>query len=125
METVKAENGVGLAAPQVDKHLRIIIVETDDGTKAFVNPKIVSRSIKMVESQEGCLSIPGVHGMVKRHKNVKVRAKTREGKSIRLKTTGLPSIIFQHEIDHLDGILFIDRAYKVQEMTPELEGQII
>lgn len=124
-ETMKVENGVGLAAPQVGKHLRIIIVETDSGPEAFVNPKIVSRSFGMTDSQEGCLSIPGVFGWVKRHKNIKLRAKDRNGTPINMKVKGFPAIIFQHEVDHLDGVLFIDRAHKVEEITPEVEGNLI
>lgn len=125
LETMKVENGVGLAAPQVGEHLRIIIVETANGPEAFVNPKIVSRSFAMTDSQEGCLSIPGVFGWVKRHKSIKLRALDRHGKAVNMKVKGFPAIIFQHEIDHLDGILFIDRAHKVEEITPEVEGNLI
>lgn len=119
IETMNHEKGVGLAGPQVGKHLRIIIAETKDGSKAFVNPKIIARSEKMVDSQEGCLSIPGVFGIVKRHDTVKVKAKDRNGDPVRLKTDGLLSVIFQHEIDHLDGILFIDKAEKIIEGEAE------
>lgn len=115
METMKKENGVGIAAPQIGQHLRLIIAETEEGPRAFVNPKIISTSNRMIESEEGCLSVPGVYGIVKRHKNVKVKAKDRLGNPLRLKAGGLLSVIFQHEIDHLDGILFIDRAEKIIE----------
>ena len=119
IDTMKDENGVGLAAPQVGTHLRIIIAETKQGPEAFINPKIIARSDAMVDSQEGCLSIPGVFGIVKRHNSVKVKAKNRHGEPIRLKTDGLLSVIFQHEIDHLDGILFIDKAEKIIEGEAE------
>ena len=115
IETMKKEDGVGLAAPQIGKHVRIIIAETGEGPEAFVNPKIISTSDRMMDSEEGCLSVPGVYGIVKRHKTVKVKAKDRHGQPVRLKASGLLSVIFQHEIDHLDGILFIDKAHKIVE----------
>lgn len=110
MDTMVEENGVGIAAPQVGEHLRIIIVETPHGVQAFINPEITSRSVRMVSSIEGCLSVPGISGAVKRHSSVKVKAKNRQGEMVEIKANGLQAIIFQHEIDHLDGILFIDRA---------------
>lgn len=114
-ETMKIENGVGLAAPQIGKHIRLIIADTKEGAKAFINPKIISTSTKIVEGEEGCLSIPGVFGIVDRHKTVKIKAKDRHGNPVRMKAGGLLSVIFQHEIDHLDGILFIDKAKKIVE----------
>lgn len=111
--TMIEENGVGIAAPQVGVHERIIIVETPTGIIPYVNPEITSRSVRMVASIEGCLSVPGVSGVVKRHSSVKVKAKTRNGEDVEVKANGLLAIIFQHEIDHLDGVLFIDRATKL------------
>lgn len=125
LKTMKTEKGVGLAAPQIGKNIRLIIVETKKGVEAFINPKIVSSSKKMVPSQEGCLSIPGILGMVRRHKSIKVHAKNRDGEKVSMKVDELPSIIFQHEIDHLDGILFIDKAYEITESTPETESKLI
>lgn len=113
VETMIVENGVGIAAPQVGVHERIIIAETAQGPQAFVNPEIISRSVRMVASVEGCLSVPGVAGTVKRHSSVKVKAMTRSGEDITLKANGLLAIIFQHEIDHLDGILFVDKATNI------------
>lgn len=113
MVTMQVEDGVGLAAPQVGAHLRLIVAETPHGNMAFINPVITSRSVRLVNSTEGCLSVPGMSGTVKRHSSVKVTAQDRTGKMIELKANGLLSIIFQHEIDHLDGVLFIDRADKV------------
>lgn len=110
-ETMEKENGVGIAAPQVGVHDRVIIVDMEEGgPTAFINPEITQRSFKMVDSEEGCLSVPGEWGMVKRHRAVDVKAKTEDGKTVTFKADGLPAIIFQHEIDHLDGILFIDRV---------------
>ncbi|MDA0207791.1 MAG: peptide deformylase [bacterium] len=115
MISMKEENGVGLAAPQIGKHIRLIIAETPTGPAAFINPKIISVSDQIVDSEEGCLSVPGVFGLVKRHKSVKVKAKNRHGEPIRMKATGLLSVIFQHEIDHLNGVLFIDKAFRIIE----------
>ncbi len=109
-ETMKHADGVGIAAPQVGVQKRVIIVQTPNGPEAFVNPKIVSSSLRKVESEEGCLSVPGVFGIVKRHQKVKVKALDRHGKKQLRKASGLEAIIFQHEIDHLDGVLFIDKV---------------
>lgn len=113
--TMKKENGVGIAAPQVGVHERVIIAETDEGPKAFINPEIIERSFKMVNSEEGCLSVPGIWGIVKRHRSVSVKALDENGETVEMKANGLLSIIFQHEIDHLDGVLFIDRAEELRE----------
>ncbi len=113
--TMKLENGVGLAAPQIGQPIRLIIAQTENGNEAFINPKIVATSMRMVESEEGCLSIPGVWGIVTRHRSVKVTAFNAKGEPIEIEAKGLLSIIFQHEIDHLDGILFIDRAHTLKE----------
>lgn len=115
MVTMIDENGVGIAAPQVGICRRIIIVEAPSGVVAYINPEITSRSIRTVASVEGCLSVPGVSGVVKRHSSVKVKAKNRDGEEVEVKANGLLAIIFQHEIDHLDGILFIDRATKLNK----------
>lgn len=123
--TMKLENGVGLAATQIGKHIRLIIAETDLGPEAFFNPEIVKASEKMINSDEGCLSVPGIFGVVRRHKHVKVRAMDQEGNNIEIKTGGLLAIIFQHEIDHLNGILFIDRAISTHKITPEKADSII
>ncbi len=113
IETMKVEDGVGIAAPQVGAHLRLIIAETPRGNEAFINPVITSRSVRLVNSVEGCLSVPGMSGTVKRNSSVKVTAKNRLGEVVEVKANGLLAIIFQHEIDHLDGVLFIDRAEKL------------
>ena len=117
LETMVAENGVGIAAPQVGVHERVIIAETDEGPQAFFNPEITERSFKMVDSEEGCLSVPGKWGFVKRHRGVTVTATNAKGESVTMKADGLLSIIFQHEIDHLDGVLFIDRAESISHVA--------
>ncbi len=108
-ETMTEENGIGIAAPQVGVHERVIVVDTGNGAHAFFNPEITERSFKMVDSEEGCLSVPGVWGIVKRHRSVTVKALDETGADVTMKLDGLQAIVFQHEIDHLDGILFIDR----------------
>jgi peptide deformylase len=112
IETMKLENGVGIAAPQVGVNERVIIVEGGRGPEAFVNPKIVGKSFGKTDSEEGCLSVPGVFGIVKRHKKVKVEAFDKTGVKRVMDVHGFPAIIFQHEIDHLDGILFVDKVVK-------------
>ncbi len=124
-ETMIKENGVGLAAPQVGNHIRLIVCETPKGNRAFFNPVIVEKSDKIVDSEEGCLSVPNVYGIVKRHKRVQVQALDENGSPITIKTGGLLAIIFQHEIDHLDGVLFIDRAFSLHDLTKEKSESIL
>lgn len=124
VESMKEENGIGIAAPQVGVSKRIIIVDysgrgdEESDPRVYVNPRITSRSTRTVDSEEGCLSVPGIWGILKRHKKVHVKALDREGKKVTLKADGLLSIIFQHEVDHLDGILFIDKVEKITK-TPD------
>jgi len=108
---MKEDNGIGIASPQVGVHDRIIVVDLDDtGPTVFVNPKIVSRSLSKISFEEGCLSVPGIYGMVERHKKVKVKARTIDGLPVTLELKNIMAVVFQHEIDHLDGILFIDKV---------------
>jgi peptide deformylase len=86
-----------------------------------VNPEITRRSSEMISASEGCLSIPGYVGDVERHVAVTVRGLNRRGQPVRLKARGWTARIFQHEIDHLDGVLFIDRAERVWRLEPEAE----
>lgn len=134
IETMRAANGVGLAGPQVNQQLRLTVVETmpkfdDDGEviegsrelHVLINPKIVSTSRKMVDGIEGCLSIPGWVGEVARHQSIRVRALDRQGKKIRLRLSGWTARIVQHEIDHLDGTLYIDRLTAAENLWREEE----
>lgn len=116
-ETMAEENGVGIAAPQIGVHDRVIIVEINGTPTAYINPEITERSFSTVKSEEGCLSVPGCWGIVKRHRSVTVKATLEDGSQVQIKAQGLESIIFQHEIDHLDGVLFIDRAEKIQKAS--------
>jgi peptide deformylase len=103
-----AANGVGLAAPQLGILQRIIVYDTGDSFHAIVNPKILQRKGSQI-GLEGCLSIPGLQGDVERAAEVVVKGTDQFGKPVRVRGEGLTSRVLQHEIDHLDGILFIDR----------------
>jgi peptide deformylase len=123
IETMRAAPGVGLAAPQVGVSERVIVIEfaeedeeTDQDAPpkkkklyALVNPEIVWASDELVEGTEGCLSIPGWAGDVMRHEAIVVKGVNRSGQRIKVKVDNWLARIFQHEIDHLDGILYTDR----------------
>ena len=109
-ETMRAADGVGLAAPQVGILRRIAVIETEPGKLIeLINPKIIAMAGEQ-EGSEGCLSLPGQFGMVKRPKYVTVRATDRFGKEFEMNGTDLLARAFCHEIEHLDGKLFIDSA---------------
>ncbi len=113
IETMHAENGIGIAAPQIGIHKCVIIVDVGSNQpQAFFNPKIISKSFSKIESEEGCLSVPGVFGIVKRHRSVTVTAQNIDGATQTFRAEGLLAIVFQHEIDHLNGILFIDKVLR-------------
>jgi peptide deformylase len=107
-------NAVGLAAPQVGRNERIIVVLMRQGPVPFINPVIEKVSDAIMTEEEGCFSVPGVWGYVERAKKVMVTALDRHGRLVTFDCKGLEATVFQHEIDHLDGILFID---KVKEIT--------
>ncbi|MEM4408084.1 MAG: peptide deformylase [Candidatus Caldarchaeum sp.] len=102
-------NGIGLAAPQVGVSQRVIVIAPDRQAIALVNPSILSASGEQV-GDEGCLSLPALYGTVVRAKTVTVEGLDERGKTVRYILSGLSARVVQHEIDHLDGILFIDRA---------------
>ena len=113
-ETMYSADGVGLAAPQVGVLRRLIVIDVGDGLIKLVNPEIISSSGEEVDA-EGCLSIPDVRGEVKRPHSVIVRALNEKGEEIETPGTGLLARALCHEIDHLDGILFIDKVIKYLE----------
>lgn len=134
VETMLDAPGVGLAAPQVAVSQRVIVVRLPDDEDSveeygkdagklfvFVNPEIIKKSKEMVEGSEACLSIPGYAGEVERHESVTIKGQDRDGKPQRVKATGWLARVFQHEIDHLDGRLYIDIASKIWEIKPEDE----
>ena len=109
-ETMHAAQGIGLAAPQVGRAERIAVVDVEGGKQplALINPEIVSLSSRTEKSEEGCLSIPDVFGDVERPESTVVRALDRDGRMIEITASGLLARCLQHEIDHLNGKLFID-----------------
>ncbi|PIR67075.1 MAG: peptide deformylase [Parcubacteria group bacterium CG10_big_fil_rev_8_21_14_0_10_36_14] len=109
---IKKAGGVGLAAVQIGTLKRIILVEIDGNIGAYINPKITKRSLKKIAIEEGCLSVPGKNGYVKRSQKITVKTLNEQGDMIKLDLKNIPSIIFQHEIDHLNGVLFIDKLIK-------------
>jgi len=106
---MRAANGVGLAAPQLGILQRIFVYDAGDGFQAIINPKILGRKGEQI-GVEGCLSIPGLQGDVTRAEEVVVKGSDQFGKPVRIRGDGLTARVIQHENDHLDGVLFIDRA---------------
>lgn len=122
VDACRKANGIGLAAPQVGKSIRLCIINLEHvGLPPFalINPKIVRRSFKKIEMEEGCLSIPGIFGIVKRPESVTVKATNLDGKENKFKADGLLSRVIQHEIDHLDGILFTSKMIRQTSGKPE------
>lgn len=135
VETMLEAPGVGLAAPQVEVSQRVIVVRLPDDEESveeygdqagvlytLVNPELVRVSDEMVDGIEACLSIPGYYGNVSRHRAVTVQALDRRGKKVRVKAKDWLARVFQHEIDHLDGILYIDRATEIWRAAEEGQG---
>ena len=131
--TASASNGVGIAAPQVSESYRLLIVASRPNARypnaplmeptAIINPRIVAHSTEIVKSWEGCLSIPGIRGLVPRYQEIEVEYTSRDGQLHRQELTDFVARIFQHEYDHLDGILFLDRVETTQDMMTEQEYQ--
>lgn len=118
-ETMRAADGVGLAAPQVGRNVRILVVDVPRGEGEerdffeLLNPEIVSSS-GFQSGTEGCLSVPGFFAEVRRRREVRVSALNRKGRRFAVEASGMLSRVLQHEIDHLDGILFFDRLGKLK-----------
>ncbi|MFN9212150.1 MAG: peptide deformylase [Betaproteobacteria bacterium] len=111
-ETMYAAPGVGLAATQVDVHQRLIVIdtsETKDQLRVFINPQIVAASDELVVCEEGCLSVPGIFEEVRRPRWVRVRAQDVDGQSFDLDAEGLLAVCVQHEMDHLEGKVFVEK----------------
>ncbi len=132
-ETMRSSSGVGLAAPQVGILERVIVVETPEDEDepgsgrfyAIANPEIKRASEELLDGIEGCLSIPGYVGEVTRHETITIQGQDLRGRKIRIKAQGFLARVFQHEIDHLEGVLFIDqltasdRIWRVEEGEEE------
>ncbi|NHC33064.1 peptide deformylase [Scytonema millei] len=131
--TVKQTNGVGIAAPQVGVGDRIFIVASRPNPRyphapemeptPMINPKILARSSESVKGWEGCLSIPGIRGSVPRDRSIEVEYSDRYGKLHKQELTDFVARIFQHELDHLDGIVFLDRLETNYDIITEQEYQ--
>ncbi len=115
------ENGIGIAAPQVGNNIRVILVAKNGIPKAYINPEITKCSETKGKGEEGCLSVPEVWGIVERCKRVSVTALDRHGRRVTLDCRGIEAVCFQHEIDHLDGILFIDKVIEFTRGQEKLE----
>ena len=117
-ETMYAAPGVGLAATQVDVHLRVIVIDVSDAKdqlRVFVNPEIVGASDDSKVYEEGCLSVPGVYEEVERPDRVRVRAQDEHGEVFEVDADGLLAVCLQHEIDHLDGRVFVQYLSRLKQ----------
>ncbi|OGE73871.1 MAG: peptide deformylase [Candidatus Doudnabacteria bacterium RIFCSPLOWO2_02_FULL_42_9] len=122
IETCRAANGIGLAAPQIGKSIRLCVINLEHmGMPPFalVNPKITKKSWRKIEMEEGCLSIPGIYGIVKRPAKITVEALNLEGEKSKFEADGLLARVIQHEVDHLDGILFTSKIIKETSGKPD------
>lgn len=135
IETMRDAPGVGLAAPQIGASLRLVVVEygeeDEEGEEispkklyVLINPEIVAASEEKEMGVEACLSIPGLVGEVERHSAILIKALNRHGKPTKVKAQGWLARIFQHEIDHLEGIVYPDRATRVWKPSKEEEATI-
>lgn len=127
-ETMYKAPGVGLAATQVDRHIRLIVIdvtEEKNDLKILINPEIVSSSEETKPWEEGCLSVPGIYDKVTRPANVRVRAQDLKGNSYEMDCDGLLAVCVQHEMDHLDGVVFVDHLsmLKKQRIRHKIQKQ--
>ncbi|WP_013325513.1 peptide deformylase [Gloeothece verrucosa] len=133
--TAASANGVGIAAPQVSQSYRVFIVASRPSPRypnapemvptAMINPKIIAYSAERVKGWEGCLSVPGVRGLVPRYQAITVEYLDRQGNLQRQEFTDFVARIFQHELDHLDGMVFVDRLESTRDLYTEQEYQKI
>jgi len=124
-ETMYAAPGIGLAATQVDFHRRLVVMDVSEGKDqplVFINPEVLEKSGSQVY-QEGCLSVPGIYADVERADKVRVRALDRHGKTFELEAEGLLAVCIQHELDHLEGKVFVDylSSFKREQVRKRLE----
>ncbi len=127
LETMYSAPGIGLAATQVNVHQRVVVIDLSkeqDQPQVFINPEIIDKQ-GVEQMEEGCLSVPGIYERVERADRIKVRALDRNGQSFELDADGLLAVCIQHEIDHLDGKLFVDylSEMKRQRIRKKLEKQ--
>jgi peptide deformylase len=128
LQTMYSADGIGLAAPQVGIHKQLIVIDCepqdpDNPPLVLINPKITKSSSQVCDGEEGCLSIPGVYLPVTRPEEIEVTYKNENGKPCKLKASGLLSRAIQHEMDHLNGVMFVDRVENNLALTEELKKQ--
>ena len=121
-ETMRDSEGIGLAGPQVYESIRLFVAGVDDEERmmppvVMINPEVTPVGSDVEEDWEGCLSIPDIRGRVSRATDIKVRALDRHGKPISITADGFPARVIQHEVDHLDGVLFFDRMTSFESLT--------
>jgi peptide deformylase len=110
IETMYTASGIGLAATQVDRHIRLLVLdisEAQDEPRVYINPTVIAREGQQV-CEEGCLSVPGIYAEVERAENIRIEARDRDGNTFQEDAAGLHSVCLQHEMDHLEGRLFVD-----------------
>lgn len=112
-EAMRRADGVGIAAPQVGRQVRVFIALDGETPHVVINPVVTKRSWRTTEDEEGCLSVPGKYGLVRRHWAFHLKALDRRGQPVKIEAKGYFARVLQHELDHLDGILYVDRAKKV------------
>lgn len=117
--TMKAAEGVGLSANQIGLNLNMFVAQVEGKFYAVFNPKIVKALKEINETEEGCLSVPGQYGLVLRPSAIWVHGQNAAAQKIKIKAWGFLACVFQHEIDHLNGVLFVDRAKKVYQIKHE------
>jgi peptide deformylase len=120
-EIMYSAHGVGLAAPQVGRSIQVLIYDAGDGLRSLINPKILKEKGEQYEPEEGCLSIPDLRGVVRRPNVIVVKALNAQGELIQFRATEFEARVICHEVDHLNGILFVDRAdpKTLHMLTPE------
>jgi peptide deformylase len=116
-KTMSKKDGVGLAAPQVGKNIRVVVINTKNKIVAMINPALTHRSLSKEAMEEGCLSVPDFFGNVMRHKKVTCLYTDENGAKMKVDAEGLMARVIQHEIDHLDGVLFIDKAKDLKKIN--------
>ena len=131
VDTAKFKQGVGIAAPQISQSVRLFIITSHPSDRyphaptmpptAMINPRILNRSAEITKDWEGCLSVPDVRGLVPRHQTIEVEYTTKEGEIKQEVLTDFIARIFQHELDHLDGIVFTDRIKDEADLYTEAE----
>lgn len=112
VRTMIAKDGIGLAAPQIGQFVRLAVINTKSGPVCLINPEITKKSLTKVLDEEGCLSIPGYYAKVSRYKSVTCKFTSHTGQESKIEASGLLARAIQHELDHLNGVLFIDKMEK-------------